>query len=422
MIKILLIAGTLNTGGIETLIVRVATAWHSNGVKVSVLLFSNDGDEYLLDQLKKVAKVYYLKDIVKFHSLYFKSLTAINYFLPLSKANVKNLLEDVDHLHFIGSFSMMFCLRLSHLHSTPLKISGGVYHQHEFSYGKLPNKYYLECFKKVFGAIIPASNIIFFNEASIRNLSENSGLDFSASPLLPIGIDISMYGMRNLNNINRTKIVSIGRIVNFKTYNFQFIRSLELLKEKSLNFTYHIYGDGSLMTALQDEVNHSKVADQVYLHGKLDYSKFKDAVSDAFLFIGSGTALIEAAACGVPALIGIESEESDQSYGFLHSMAGYSYQEKGIPVATSSFSSFCEKLYFLDQVEYAEECQRSQHKAQEFSIEKMVAGFDLMHENAAPIESGVKRFIALFFLMSLVWNYLLERKNNSSFFRRYNFG
>ena len=316
----------------------------------------------------------------------------------------------------------MFCLRLSRLHSKPLKISGGVYHQHEYSYGKLANKYYLKCFNKAFGTIIPAKNIIFFNEVSRQNLGKSSGLDFSASSLLPIGIDISMYGMRDLNNIDRTKIVSIGRIVDFKTYNFQFIRSLELLKENGLNFTYHIYGDGSLMTALQDKVSHSKVAEKIYLHGKLDYPKFKETVSDAFLFIGSGTALIEAAACGVPALIGIESEESDQSYGFLHSMAGYSYQEKGIPVATSSLSSFCENLYFLDKVEYAKECRRSQHKAQEFSIETMVAGFELMHKNATPIESGIKRFNTLRFLISLVWNYLFERKNNQSFFRRYNFG
>jgi hypothetical protein len=101
----------------------------------------------------------------------------------------------------------------------------------------------------------------------------------------------------------------------------------------------------------------------VTFFGKLEYKKMPSVLNDASLFIGSGTAIVEAAAAGVPCIIGIESIEQPQSYGFLTDTIGLSFQEKGLnyPLYTyekimSDFASLQKRniVSFLRNIESAD--------------------------------------------------------------------
>ena len=72
------------------------------------------------------------------------------------------------------------------------------------------------------------------------------------------------------------------------------------------------------------------VTDRVSFFGNLEYANLSATIAAADLFVGSGTAVIEAAAQCCPAMIGIESIEEPYTYGFLSDIVGLSYNEQGI--------------------------------------------------------------------------------------------
>jgi len=420
MKNLLLIYGVMNLGGIETLIVRMAKAWHDRGVAVTVLLLSRKGDPGLLAELSKYSRVVYLSELSPCPSSLFERLSLFGWFSPLFRHRVSELLNAIDHIHFFDSFSMLMGFRLLKLARVRKKMTGGVYHQNEYSYPRLRKTYFSSRFFELFSRVPAEKNVVFFNEISKRTLGSDYQKSFEDAPLLPIGIDLSKLEMRPLKDVDRTKVVSIGRITSFKTYNLEFLKTMAGLKQKGLALHYDVYGDGEQLPLLKSKVREYGLADAVHLHGSIPYSKFVDAVRPGLVFIGSGTALIEAAACGVPALIGIESQEDDRTYGFLHEMPGLSYHEKGLPVQTRPYGECVEWLASLDEEQYADICGRSREKAFEFSIDIFVNRFLQADREAELVSAPSSGFGLPRFLASMILDRALDRhRGKTGFWKRY---
>lgn len=408
MQSILLIYGSLNMGGIETLIVRMSKAFAERGISVSLLLQSRAGNVELIRELNGFAKIIYLDELVKVKLTYLEKASFLNWFLPLSSRKVKLLLSDIEHVHVFESLGLVAFARLIGISKTRHRVSVGVYHQFEYIYSKFKQKYFVDVIKKKFSKICTEKNVIFFNEISKVTLAKETGLDFSESPLLPIGIDIPKIEEGKVRSADRLKVVSVGRLTNFKTYNFHFLKTLEQLREEKIFLKYHIYGTGDDESKLVAEVRRRDLSEQVTLHGALDYSNFQQVVSDAFLFVGSGTALIEAAAYGVPALIGIESQPDDQTYGFLHETTGQSYHEAGLPFEKHEFKFFYDKLSRLSYEEYLDVCSKSSCRAKEFSIQIFVDKFIDVNQNLKPSEFDEMQINRMAFVGSVVFDKLIR--------------
>lgn len=420
MKNILLIYGALHLGGIETLIVRMAKAWQGKGIAVTVLLLSRRGDAALLDELGRNAKIVYLADLLVWPALHCESLSILNWCIPFSRLRVLKLLGDVDHIHFFDTFTMLITMRLMRIAAIGKKVTGGVYHQYEYAYARLRQPYFVRSLRKTFARVCRPENIFFFNEISTRTLSSDSGKNFSRSPIMPIGIDLSKHCIRSPAGTDRLKVVSIGRITSFKTYNIQFLTAMRKLKDQGICVTYHIYGDGDDVPALKKAIEDQGLSKQVFLHGTLPYSKFTEVIGDAFLFLGSGTALIEAAACGVPALIGIESQQDDQTYGFLHDIKGLSYHEKGLDLETHGFDHFYQNLAALSEAEYAEICERSVRKAKEFSMEIFTELFAAADASASTVSESLMKPNGMAFWASMIIDRLTHKRHKSpGFWTRY---
>ena len=95
-------------------------------------------------------------------------------------------------------------------------------------------------------------------------------------------------------------------------------------------------------------------------------------IGEAFAFVGSGTALLEAAAMGIPAIIGIESDEEGLTYGLLSQLKGYSYHEKGLAFPLESFATCIAALVTGGEDAYAAISERCKMRAAEFSIGEFV--------------------------------------------------
>lgn len=420
MKNLLLIYGTMNLGGIETLIVRMAKAWRDRGVSVTVLLLSRKGDPALLEELSRHCRIVFLSELSPCSASLFERLSLFGWFLPVSRGRASKLLEKMDHIHFFDTFSMLMGFRLLRLTGMRKKMTGGVYHQNEYAYPRLRKTYFSERLSEIFKVLSPEKNIIFFNEISKHVLGSDYGTSFDKAALLPIGIDLSKLEMRSPANVDFDRVVSIGRITSFKTYNIEFLKTLADCKQRGIKLIYDVYGDGDQLPLLKKKIEEYGLDDIVRLHGSIPYSKFTEAVENSLVFLGSGTALIEAAACGVPALIGIESQEDDQTYGFLHEMPGLSYHEKGLPVLTRPYGHFVDWLKSLDASQYAEVCHRSRKKAIEFSIDIFLDRF-LEADARAEVLAGSSVDINMpLFLGSIGLDRVLDRfRKTLTFWRRY---
>ena len=182
---------------------------------------------------------------------------------------------------------------------------------------------------------------------------------------------------------------------------------------------YHVYGDGDQLRRLEELKRTLPGGERIVLHGPVAYDRIAGVLRDAWMFVGSGTALIEAAACGIPALIGIESEPGPMSYGFLHDIEGIDYQESDLGLAKRGFVHFCRQLHAMSASDYAVECERSAQKSREFSIERFMEGFLMVDAAAAEIDGKRLRFKGGPLLASAALDRLLPRRLASGFWTRY---
>lgn len=418
MQHILFVYGSLERGGIETFLVRVSQRLSNAGVRVTVLLASRKSAPELRDELSLWAKIIYFEDLHVFKVKSLHDLTLYQFFAPLSYNKVKNLLKDVDHIHFFEALSMLAACHLARL-CGGCKVTGGVYYQYEYSTWDMRSSYFVNTLAFTFRHVIPAGNIIFFSETCRKFYEKKLQIDYSESSILPIGVDLSRLVRRDPARARKGRVVSIGRIDPFKTYNFQFPYAVQALLAKGLQIEYHIYGDGKGREVLESQIREMGCEQQVHLHGSIEYARFSEILEDAWLFVGSGTAIIEAAGCGVPSLIGIESELSPQTYGFLHTMPGIDYQEADIGYKKHNFGDFCEYVNGMSVEEYAILCEQSASKAEEFSIERFIQGFLELDKRAGIVNPRTSSTSNILLLLSALLDRLLMRGVSTGFWHRF---
>lgn len=327
----LFIHASLAMGGVETFYVRMAKERHRIGQSTKILLISprSRSNPELLANAEKYADVYFLNEI-SLLPLWITRLFPyhLSLLIPLIKKQVLDVFDGVDFIHTSGGFGVFLAAKMLEMVSLKIPITIGLYHSLEFCWGGEELPYYERKNREVFFNILPKSNVIFFNESMI----DFYGRDFSEANLFPLGVVESKPNstMRMKSPTGELLIGSVGRLVEFKSYNLWMIDVVKELKEEGVNVCYQIYGDGPLKEDMQHRINELGVSEQVILKGTLDYSDFENVVSSFDVFVGSGTAIVEAASLGVPSIIGIESEKSPFTYGFLSGISGFSYNEDGL--------------------------------------------------------------------------------------------
>jgi 1,2-diacylglycerol 3-alpha-glucosyltransferase len=356
--------------GGSTFILRVAREFSRRGQRCAVVLLSDREDPSIVNELRGCADIYYLRDFQFDRGRLFPGL--LGSFAPLRAGQLLQVLGRYGrHIHAMSVFGLILGRRLIN-DRDDFRLTVGVYHQNEFLFRGFNNYFgrkVIQIFKDM-----PTENIIFYNEYTIENYRKFFNRNYSTSCLLPIGVFISGNCFPRAPEA-KYKIISIGNLERFKTYNRHIIGVVAAMKLRFPEIAYEIYGDGPERKPLEIFARSMGVADRVVFHGALDYSKFYDAVRECDLFVGSGTALIEAASVNRPAMIGIESIDSAETYGFLSDARGFSYNEN-IPdtikypmleLVTNLFSSseYWEKV--------ARDCLA---KSQEFSIESTVTGLE----------------------------------------------
>lgn len=369
----LIIANTLEFNGGTTFVLRFCRESFRRGKRLGVLVLMDNPEKRLLQEIEQYADVYFLSSYVGglYRSLSKGPLVG---FMPLNVSALSDVFQKHgDSVHVMGVFGLLFVCRLVKRFGREIRTSVGIYHQNEFMFSGVDH-YFAKEAQRVFGSLSP-QGAVFFNELNAISYSRFFGVDCSRSALVPIGIDLPPPEINSQGSKSSRRIVSIGNLLDFKSYNWHVINCMPELLSMDPRFRYEVYGEGPYEQDLRTLAVELGVSEAVEFKGRIPYSQFSSVMDGAFVFVGSGTAIIEAAALGVPALIGIESTKQPITYGFLCDVAGLSYNEfdQSKPVFT-----MLEKIRGILGESSAWERVSSgcKSKAKEFSIQRTLDGFE----------------------------------------------
>jgi len=387
------IANVLTMNGGSTFLVRACKELKARGQSPVVLVLMPKIDPKILTDLHETANVIFLWDYVLGKTKIFKSQFGI--FAPVNWAALTAVLTKGNtHIHVMGGFGLLFAKRLR-AHLSDSTVSVGIYHQNEFLFRPLPFLLPRDI-QKGFREFA-VQDTIFFNEVSRDNYARFFSINYDDAPVVPIGVEVSKADQPLPTPDLPQRIVSVGNLVPFKTYNRHIIHLLEQLSDSHPTLQYDVYGDGPDHQELVELAQSLGVSDRVMFHGRIPYSEFKTVVQGATIFVGSGTALVEAADIGVPALVGIESSVIPETYGYLDAVKGFSYNEDSADIAKVPIFDCVRAV--LDNPAYREALAiRCKEKAKEFSVETTMDGFVHVacrgHTKLQPI--GKMRVIRIF--------------------------
>ena len=164
------------------------------------------------------------------------------------------------------------------------------------------------------------------NKANILGLDKNT-----PSQIITPAIDSLRINklISKINNSKNLKICTIGRLHWIKNYT-DILKSLKILKDKEIQFKYHIIGEGVLLEALKYEVYEYGLNDSVIFEGKLSHQETIQKLYDSDVYIqysyseGFCNAVLEAQSMGI---LPIVSNAEGLSENVLNNKTGWVIQK-----------------------------------------------------------------------------------------------
>jgi len=292
-------------GGIETLIARMSRWLVANGHQVTVLTESlrNWGD-----LLPKEAHALELGD--RFRQLYY-------YF------HGQNVLAEfgVRPPDVIKSFDLQsswVACQLAARAGNGCRVIAGIYNPNVFKSqytGDAMAFWTVESLHlRNFLQSIPASARVFCWAEDMKELEEIHG---QQAVLWPLPIDTRQFHPA-AHRAKRGNIVSVGRLSVMKEYNLYMIDIVRDLVRKGHEVSWTVYGDGKYESQMRENIRRHGLENVITLKGSIPYERLWQALSDAYVFVGMGTAVLEAALFGIPVVTARPYDREGMTCGPLY--------------------------------------------------------------------------------------------------------
>jgi len=388
--KMLFVVGSLTIGGIETYISRL-TIHLKQHFDIYVLVLTTKRSGGLFEKVAKNSKVIFFQDVTKYKLLATLDYSALNHSLPIDFNQLEKVLPHLDAIHSVDSETTIAALTISNHYRANLLISS--YHPREYVWG---NKFYFRSVQKALVRKLCPSNIFYMNEAVKRETVNHLIINGREGDIIPLGVDLATYKTCQ-PSFKSNKIVSVGRLVDFKTYNEVIIKNMDRINERcSRNFEFHIYGEGPLRRGLEQLA--AKQKSEIVFHGSVEYQRLPEIFMDTFVFVGVGTSIIESSAAGIPSVIGTGNYNTEESYGLFCDHDNYLVGEACYDCNTIPFLKLFVDLCNSDQETYSLLSERHRQKAERFEIEKicekLIEVLDREHPNIIELEYSRLRYFS----------------------------
>lgn len=193
-------------------------------------------------------------------------------------------------------------------------------------------KRHVHLMNKLAGHAIGLKNLIFMNEQCRETHSAFFSRDLSANPIVPVPIDRREPRWTVQQETEALRIVAVGRIVDFKAYNFALPGILIDLEDRGYKVTCDIFGYGAEEPKLVRAIREAGASHLVRFKGPIHLEDFDNIVSNYDLFIGMGTAAVQAAQLGIPTILAIV-DDPDGAHGFIQDapFGNLGEQDKSVP-------------------------------------------------------------------------------------------
>lgn len=299
---IFLVYESLNTGGIETLIVRLANYLAATEVRVTVCCKEGGDLELALHGEVEFIKYLNTKDLLKKITL-----------TRLISCNTKEMLIISFDAQSAARGLMIETSKEKSIFSSHIS---GIFHPHAYFMNN--ERSHRIMLNNLIAWAIGNKNLFFMNDECKKSHSIKWNRDLLSCPILalPINVEKNIWQPSKKRVV---RVVSVGRLVDFKTYNLGAAIIVKSCLSLGLNVTWDIYGDGPQFSLIDAEINASGVSSHVQLKGILDYQKMSSTIAEYDLFVGMGTAALEAAMVGVPTICATV-DEALHCYGYLHEL------------------------------------------------------------------------------------------------------
>jgi glycosyltransferase involved in cell wall biosynthesis len=218
----------------------------------------------------------------------------------------------------------------------------------------------------------PPASTYFMNEAARDAHQEFWKTDLRDYPILRLPIAEPSVSWKPSGGTD-FRIVSVGRLVPFKGYNRVAPLVVRALRDGGIPAQWDVWGYGQDEGLIAETIQSAGVDQWVRLRGTLPYERFNETVARYDLFVGMGTALLEAARLGMPAITAVEGTD-DQAYGFLNETPLDSVGDKVAGVLTRDLETVIEDAARFSPAEAAAAGQRCRDSAVErsSSVQTMV--------------------------------------------------
>ncbi len=301
-LELFLVYGSLRIGGIETLIVRMANFFVSRGVRVSIYCAEGGELQSLLDDRVSFIERRKTSDLIKAASAYVSRESA--------KANIVMI-----------SFDPISAARALMIEAgLPTKTNvvhvSGIYHPRAyFMEGERADRIFLN---SLVASAVGNDRLFFMNEECRKAHAMRWKADLSSSRILALPVNQAEMHWQASDH-SEVRVISVGRLVPFKTYNLGAAKIARACVDHGIEIEWDIFGDGPLQGVIKAEIEAHGMSKHVRLMGALDYRDYSERVAKYDLFVGMGTAALEAAMIGVPTICATV-DQATRCYGYLQDL------------------------------------------------------------------------------------------------------
>lgn len=351
-------------GGVETLLARMSRWLTENGHQVTLLV---ERRGKWTDLLPRGVRCVVLD----------KHFPKLYYYFHARRLWKSLGIEKPDVIKSFDMGSSWIACQLAGIIRNDCKVIAGIYNPSVFKWYWAPEslrpwsakRLYLRNYLKR----VPARARVFCGVDQLEELEE---VHHQKGILWPIPLDTTQFEPAR-RKPKWGKIVSVGRLSPMKEYNLYLIDVVKTLRDRGHDVTWSVYGTGEYETTMRERIKNARLEQFIFLEGMVPYARFRKVLEDAYVFVGMGTSILEAALFRVPNVTANAYEREGLTCGPVYNFPPGSIGPGNEPP----------KLKVTDEIERV---LRLNHEDYRMEEEKVVASVTV-HE----IENSMRYFLQI---------------------------
>lgn len=231
---------------------------------------------------------------------------------------------------------------------------------------------------------VPASSRLF---CSLDQVEEFKKIHHRGSVLWPLPIGTSEFEAAS-RKAKWGKIVSVGRLAPMKEYNLYMIDVVKDLVKEGFNVTWSVYGEGEYETTMRESIRKHGLDRVISMEGTVPYKHLWRTLEDAYIFVGMGTAILEAALFKVPSVTAAAYDREGLTWGPIYRLPRGSLGPTSDMPPRLKIKDELERILRLSPSEYAAEEELTYQHVQVHAMDTSMSRFIELVRAASPFRKS----------------------------------